>query len=89
MFSRELDAAEVSLGTTPLSLKRLPIMNIDTSGADWGTTSMMTIIARAGKTSFSRWETSRGGFISIFRSFSVVSSFMIGGWMNAMAAMYE
>ena len=52
MFSSSLDAADVSRGTTPLSRKRFPIMNIETSGADLGTINMMMIIANAGNTSF-------------------------------------
>ena len=47
-----------------------------------GTISAQIRNAAIGKMIFSRVPTSRGGFILIKRSFFVVSSFMIGGWMT-------
>ena len=79
MLSISLEAAEVSLGTAPLSRNRLPIMNMAISGAERGTIRMMAIIAMVGNRSFSSRETSLGGAISISRSFLVVSSFISGG----------
>ena len=89
IFNTSFDAAFVSLGTTSLSLKIFPIMNIAINGADFGTSNTIAISAICGKTSFSNFETSLGGAITIWRSFSVVNSFISGGCINATDAIYE
>lgn len=69
----------LSRSVTPHSLKRLPSIRQAMSGAAEGTSSATKTVTTMGKTIFSRLLTSRRGFMTIWRSFSVVSSFMMGG----------
>ena len=55
-----------------------------------GTSTLMTMMVRIGNMIWVRFETGRDGYsILIRRSFFVVSSLMIGGWMIVTSAMYE
>ena len=87
MFMRAFCAVSVSRSTTFDSRNRLPSMNIAISGAEAGTSSTMPMAAAIGKTSFSRAVTLRAFLMRIFRSASVVSRRMIGGWMMGTSAM--
>ena len=51
-----------------------------------GSVRLTRIVTNTGKRIFSVRETLRGVSITIMRSFSVVSSFMIGGWMTGTSA---
>ena len=55
-------------------------------GAAEGTSSATKMVTTMGKMIFSFLLTSRRGFITIWRSFSVVSSFMMGGWITGTSA---
>ena len=73
--------------TTPHSLKRLPSIRQAIRGAAEGTSSATKIATMMGKMIFSRLETSRRGFMTIFRSASVVKRRIMGGWMTGTRAM--
>ena len=68
-----------SRSTTPHSRARFPSMNIPIKGAADGSNKPHRTRTSKGNMIFSRRDTYRNCRISIFRSFSVVSSFMIGG----------
>ena len=89
IFNNSFEAAFVSLGTTPLSLKTFPIMNIVIKGADLGTTRIIITIAKTGNMSLSLLETSLEPGISIALSLWLVNNFIIGGCIKATAAIYE
>ncbi|SAQ55449.1 Uncharacterised protein [Klebsiella oxytoca] len=75
--------------TTPLSRIRLPKQNIPSSGAASGSSSATSSNSTAGKRIFSRLLTVRSCTMRIFLSFSLVSAFIIGGWINGTSAIYE
>ena len=79
MYINALDAVSVSCLTTPDSRNRLPSISMPTSGAVVGRIEHTTIVTMIGKRILSSLETGLNCSIFIFRSFSVVSSFMIGG----------
>ena len=56
-------------------------------GASGGTNRATKTVTTTGKKIFSFLLTSRRGFITICRSFSVVSAFIIGGWITGTSAM--
>ena len=80
MFISSFCMVLLSRSSTPHSLARLPNIRQAISGAAEGT-------SRATNTVTSRLLTSRRGFITICRSFSVVRAFMMGGWMTGTRAM--
>ena len=77
----------LSRSVTPHSLNRLPSIRQAISGAAEGTSRATKMVTTMGKTIFSVLETSRRGFMTIWRSFFVVSSFMMGGWITGTRAM--
>ena len=79
MLVRAFCAVSLSLSTTPLSLNRLPSMNMPISGATEGSMKAQMTSTTTGKIIFSVLLTVLSCFISTERSFFVVSSFMIGG----------
>ncbi len=89
MYISALEAVSWSCLTTPDSLNRLPSISIPTSGAVVGRIRHTTIVTTIGNRIFSSLETGRSCAILICLSFSVVSSFMIGGWMIGTNDMYE
>ena len=72
---------------TPHSLARLPNIRQAISGAAEGTSSATKMVTTMGKMIFSFLLTSRRGFMTIWRSCSVVRAFMIGGWITGTSAM--
>ena len=76
----------LSRSVTPHSLKRLPSMRQAMRGAAEGTSRATKMVTTMGNTIFSFLLTSRRGFMTIWRSFSVVSSFMMGGWITGTRA---
>ncbi|SAW73348.1 Uncharacterised protein [Klebsiella pneumoniae] len=76
----------LSRSTTPLSRIRLPKQNIPSSGAASGSRSATSSNSTAGNRIFSRLLTVRSCTMRIFRSLSVVSAFMIGGWISGTSA---
>ena len=89
MYIIALDAVSVSCLTTPDSLNRLPSISIPTRGAVVGRIIHTTMVTMIGNRIFSSCVTGRSCPILIFLSFSVVRSFMIGGWMIGTSDMYE
>ena len=87
MYIRALEAVSVSCFTTPDSRNRLPSISMPTRGAVVGRIRHTTTVTMMGKRIFSSLETGRSCSILIFRSFSVVSSFMMGGWIMGTRAM--
>ena len=81
MYIRALEAVSVSCLTTPDSLNRLPNISIPTRGAVVGRIRHTTMVTIIGNRIFSSLVTGRSCSILIFLSFSVVRSFMIGGWI--------
>ena len=81
IYISALDAVSVSCLTTPDSLNRLPSINIPTNGAVVGSIMQTTIVTMMGNSIFSNLDTGRSCAILIFLSFSVVKSFIIGGWI--------
>ncbi|VGQ13420.1 hypothetical protein SB5544_05187 [Klebsiella variicola] len=77
----------LSRSTTPLSRIRLPKQNIPSSGAASGSRRATSSNSTAGKRIFSRRLTVRSCTMRIFRSLSLVSAFMIGGWISGTSAM--
>ena len=73
--------------TTPLSLAMLPNMSAPMSGTALGSSRPQRITTTSGKTTFSIFFTGRSCFMCILRSFSVVQSFISGGWMTGTSAM--
>ena len=73
--------------TTPHSFARLPSISMPRSGATEGSSIEQMNATKIGKMIFSAFETSRSCVILILRSFSVVSAFMIGGWISGISAM--
>ena len=61
-------------------------MSMEIRGAERGTTRMMSIMAMGGSSSFSVLDTSLSGVMTMLRSFSVVRSFISGGWIKATLA---
>ena len=70
-------------------MKRLPSISIPTSGAVVGRINTTTIVTITGKRIFSSFETGLSCSILIFLSFSVVRSFIIGGWIIGTSDIYE
>ncbi len=89
MYIRALEAVSASCLTTPHSLKRFPNISIPTSGAVVGRIITTTIVTIIGKRIFSSFETGLSCSILILRSFSVVRSFIIGGWIIGTSDIYE
>ena len=87
MFISSFCMALLRRSSTPHSLARLPSIRQAMSGAAEGTNSATKTVTTTGKKIFSFLLTSRRGFITICRSFSVVSAFMIGGWITGTRAM--
>ena len=81
MYINALDAVSVNCLTTPDSLKRLPSISIPTKGAVVGRIRHTTMVTIIGNRIFSSLDTGRNCAILIFRSCSVVSNFIIGGWI--------
>jgi hypothetical protein len=77
----------VRRSTTPLSRSRFPPISIARSGAAGGTMRTPTNVTASGKMILTFCETGRGVSMTTIRSFSVVSSLMIGGWMRGTRAM--
>ncbi|SCJ53256.1 Uncharacterised protein [uncultured Blautia sp.] len=77
----------LSRSVTPHSRNRLPSIKQAISGAAEGTSRATNTVTTMGNTIFSFLETSRRGFITILRSSSVVSSFIMGGWITGTRAM--
>ena len=86
MYINALDAVSVSWRTTPLSRNRLPSISIPTSGAVVGRIVHTTTVTTIGKRIFSSLETGLKFSILMARSFLVVNSFIIGGWMIGTSA---
>ena len=82
-----LDAVSVSCFTTPDSRNRLPSIRAPTRGAVVGRIRQTTMVTMMGNRIFSSLDTGRSCSILIFRSFSVVSRRIIGGWMIGTRAM--
>ncbi len=72
---------------TPLSLSRLPKNSIAKSTTLPGEIKVVTTKATSGKMIFSFLDTTLSAFMRIRRSFLVVSSLMIGGWITGTKAM--
>ena len=89
MFISSFDAVFTSLSTTPLSLKRLPSISIPTRGVASGTMKATISVTATGNMIFSLFVTGRKLSITMARSFFVVSSFIIGGWITGTSAIYE
>ena len=87
MYIMALEAVSASCPTTPDSLNRLPSISIPTRGAVEGRIRHTTIVTMMGNRIFSSLETGRSCSILILRSLSVVSNFMIGGWIMGTRAM--
>ena len=87
MFISAFCAVSDRRSTTPDSRNRLPSMNMPSSGTTEGRIRAMSTSTTIGKMIFSVFETFLSCVILTFRSFSVVSSFMIGGWMIGISAM--
>ena len=81
IYISALDAVSISCLTTPDSLNRLPNISIPTRGAVVGRIMQTTMVTTIGKRIFSSLDTGRSWPILIFLSFSVVSNFIIGGWI--------
>ena len=73
--------------TTPHSRIRLPSIRQPTREAAEGTRKDTKMVTMMGNKIFSVLETGRSCFILILRSLSVVSAFMMGGWMTGTNAM--
>ncbi len=86
MYIRALEAVSVSCLTTPHSLNRLPSISIPTRGAVVGRIKDTTTVTTIGNRIFSSLLTGRSCPILIFLSFSVVKSFIIGGWIIGTSA---
>ena len=89
MFISSFCTVLLRRSTTPHSRMRLPSIRLPISGAAEGSSRETKIVTMMGKMIFSVLLTSRSCFISIWRSFLVVSSFMMGGWMTGTSAIYE
>ena len=89
IYINALEAVSCNCLTTPDSLNRLPNINIPTSGAVVGRIRHTTIVTTIGNRIFSSFDTGRSCAIFIFLSFSVVSAFIIGGWIIGTSDMYE
>ena len=87
IYISALDAVSVSCLTTPDSRKRFPSINIPTNGAVVGRITHTTIVTMIGNRILSSLDTGLNCSILILRSFSVVRSFMIGGWITGTKAM--
>ena len=81
IYIRALEAVSVSCLTTPDSRNRFPSISIPTRGAVVGRIRHTTMVTITGNRILSSLDTGRSCPILIFRSFSVVNSFMIGGWI--------
>ncbi|MBA7697747.1 hypothetical protein ES703_106415 [subsurface metagenome] len=82
-----VEAVLLSLSVTPEVANRFPTINIPIRGAARGTIKMIITDVIIGNIIFSVDETSRScGFMYIARSFSVVSRFIIGGWIIGTSA---
>ncbi len=86
MFISSFCTVLLSRSVTPHSLNRLPSIRHAISGAAEGTSRATKMVTTMGKMIFSVLETWRRGFMTILRSFSVVSSFMMGGWITGTSA---
>ena len=84
-FCRVLDKRSA----TPDSLIRLPNVSAPIKGAASGSRNAHSSSNVSGKRIFSRLVTGRSCCILILRSASVVSSFIMGGWIIGTSAMYE
>ena len=71
---------------TVLSLRRLPKKSMPRRAIEPGAIMAQIRKATIGKIIFSFLETTRGGFMWIFLSFSVVKRYMIGGWITGTSA---
>ena len=87
MFISSFCMVLLSRSSTPHSLARLPNIRQAISGAAEGTSRATNTVTTTGNRIFSRLLTSRRGFMTICRSFSVVRAFMMGGWMTGTRAM--
>ena len=72
---------------TPHSRNRLPSIRQPIRGAVDGSSRMTKMVTMIGKRIFSLFETGRACTILIWRSFSEVRSFIIGGWISGISAM--
>jgi hypothetical protein len=75
--------------THPTSWMKFPNASMPISGAAGGRSRIVRIRSMIGNIIFSVFETGRSCGMVMRRSFFVVSSFMIGGWMSGTRAMYE
>ena len=89
IYISAFDAVSVSCLTTPHSLNKLPSISIPTSGAVVGKIRTTTTVIIIGNKIFSNLETGLNCSILILRSFSVVSNFIIGGWIIGTNDIYE
>ncbi len=74
---------------TPLSFSKLPRNSMANSTTLPGEMKVVTTKATSGKNIFSFLETTRSDFMRISRSFLVVNSRMMGGWITGTNAIYE
>ena len=87
MLHSSLEAVLTRRSTTPDSLSRLPSISMEIRGAAEGSRSETNTVTMIGKQTFSVLETVRSWAMTTWRSFLVVSSFMMGGWMTGTSAM--
>ncbi len=64
-------------------------MSMPIRGAVSGTSRITKIVTRMGKMIFSVLETGRSCVILTLRISLVVSSFIMGGWISGISAIYE
>ena len=74
---------------TPLSFRIFPKKSIPNKGNALGEINVVSKRPIIGNSIFSSLVTDRGGFILITRSFLLVSSRIIGGWITGTRAIYE
>ena len=79
IFISSFCAVLESLSVTPHSLSRLPNISMPISGAAEGTSRDTNIVTTMGNIIFSVLETGLSCSMDIWRSFFVVSAFIIGG----------
>ena len=87
MLHREFCAVSERRSVTPDSRRRFPSMSIPSSAAIGGSSRLMKIVETMGNITRSNFVTGRSSCITISRSFCVVKSFMMGGWISGTSDM--
>ena len=87
MFISSFCTVLLRRSTTPHSFIRLPSIRQPISGAALGSSSAMMTVMTIGKRIRSSFDTGRSVCMRIFRSFSLVSIRMMGGWITGTRAM--